>query len=66
MFSGGSSTTTRSSAGAFGSAAVHALVAVLLSYFSVEPEKPKEPVKKPGFWRRLFGGGEKKEPPRQE
>ncbi len=32
----------------------------------LEPEKPKEPVKKPGFWRRLFGGGEKKEPPRQE
>lgn len=42
MFSGGSSY-TRSSAGAFGSAAVHALVAVLLSYFSTEPEQPKEP-----------------------
>ena len=43
MLSGGSSLTTRSSAGAFGSAAVHALVAVLLSYFATEPEKPPEP-----------------------
>jgi hypothetical protein len=30
----------------------------------LEPEKPKEPVKKPGFWRRLFGGGEKKDAPK--
>ena len=32
----------------------------------LEPEKPKEPVKKPGFWRRLFGGGDKKETSRPE
>jgi serine/threonine-protein kinase len=32
----------------------------------LEPEKPKEPVKKPGFWKRLFGGGEKKDPPAKD
>lgn len=42
MFSGGSSY-TRSSAGAFGSAAVHAFFAALLSYFATEPEPKVEP-----------------------
>jgi hypothetical protein len=32
----------------------------------LEPEKPKEPAKKPGFWRRLFGGGEKKDTPKKD
>jgi protein TonB len=34
---------TRSSAGAVGSFAVHAVLAALLAYLSVEPEKPPEP-----------------------
>ncbi len=32
----------------------------------LEPEKPKEPVKKPGFWKRLFGGGDKKADSRKD
>jgi len=32
----------------------------------LEPEKPKEPVKKPGFWKRLFGGDSKKDAPKKD
>jgi len=34
----------------------------------LEPEKPKVPEKKPGFWKRLFGGGDAKkaEPPKKD